>query len=291
MPDGLVLLDKPAGVTSFEALSPVKRTLGTGKVGHAGTLDRFATGLLLVLTGKFTRLNRVFSDLEKHYVARVRFGEETSTLDPEGETTARGDVPDEAALRATLPSFTGELEQVPPAYSAVHVEGRRAYERVRRGETVTIDPRTVTVHAIELLSITGTDAVLGIRCGSGTYVRSLARDIARHLGTVAYVSELRRTAIGAFGVDEAVSPDDFVAARDVHTARAVADRAAGMQSAVLTAEGARRVGHGQKIGEEDLQAQPSGDGIIVLLAPDGSLAGAVERGDGGFGYVFVARTE
>lgn len=291
MPDGLVLLDKPAGRTSFEALSPVKRTLETGKVGHAGTLDRFATGLLIVLTGKLTRLNRWFTDLEKHYTARVRFGEETDTLDPEGEVTSRGPVPDEAALRKAVETFVGEIEQVPPAYSAVHVGGARAYERVRRGETLTIEPRRVVVHGVSVRSFRDGEAVLDIRCGSGTYVRSLARDIAHHLGTVAHVRELRRTAIGAFDVDEAVLPDDFVATRDVLAPSAVAEKAPSIGTAVLAPDAVRRVAHGQRIHETDLSTR-AGDGeVVLLLTPEGRLAAAVEHGDGGFRYLFVSQTE
>jgi tRNA pseudouridine55 synthase len=291
MPDGLVLLDKPAGRTSFEALSPVKRALETGKVGHAGTLDRFATGLLIVLTGKLTRLNRVFTDLEKHYTARVRFGEETDTLDPEGEVTSRGPVPGEAALREAVESFVGEIEQVPPAYSAIHVGGTRAYERVRRGETLTIEPRRVVVHGVSVRSFGDGEAVLDIRCGSGTYVRSLARDIARHLGTVAHVRELRRTAIGGFDVDEAVSPDDFVATRDVLSPFAVAERARGIGTAQLTPEAVHRVAHGQRIRGTDLSTPADDDAIVLLLTPEGRLAGGVERRDGGFRYLFVSQTE
>lgn len=288
MQDGLVLLDKPAGRTSFEALRPVKRGLASGKVGHAGTLDRFATGLLILLTGKLTRLIRVFSGLEKHYVARVRFGVETETLDPEGEVTRRGDVPNEDSLRSVLAAFTGDIVQVPPAYSAVHVNGARAYRLARDGETPDIKPRTVTVHSIDLRSMEGPEAVLDIRCGSGTYVRSLARDIAYELGTVAHLTELRRTAIGDFGVDEAGRPDDFVATRDVIPADRFVPRLPAVRSAALLPESVARVAHGAPLSERDMSGSTSEDGFLVLFTPEGGLAGAAEKKGERYTYLFVS---
>ncbi|MFP4372857.1 MAG: tRNA pseudouridine(55) synthase TruB [Spirochaetaceae bacterium] len=288
MPDGLVLIDKPAGRTSFETLGPVKRALGTGKVGHAGTLDRFATGLLVVLAGKLTRLVRVFSDLEKRYVARVYFGVETETLDPEGAVTARGEVPDEARLRRGAAEFVGDIEQVPPAYSAVHVDGRRAYRRVRGGEQVTLSARQVSIRSIDVLEYDPPEAVLDIRCGSGTYVRSLARDIAGRLGTVAHVSQLRRTAIGPFGVDEAVSPDDFAASRDLRAAVSLADRLDGLNRVTIGGEAAARVAHGGALSPADVGAAELEDGLVLLCTEDGRLAAVSEKSGDRMKYVFVS---
>jgi tRNA pseudouridine55 synthase len=288
MPEGLLLLDKPAGRTSFEALGPVKRALGTGKVGHAGTLDRFATGLLVVLTGKLTRLIRVFSDLDKRYVARVHFGVETETLDPEGAVTARGAVPDADRLREIAGEFVGEIEQVPPAYSAVHVDGRRAYQRVRGGEQVTLDARPVTVRSIEVSEYDPPEAVLEIRCGSGTYVRSLARDIAERLGTVSHVTQLRRTAIGPFGVDEAVSPDEFVATRDMVGASAFADRLHGLQRVTIEDALVGRVAHGAVLSPADAGATALEDGLVLLFTREGQLAAVTEKTGDRMKYVFVS---
>ncbi len=288
MPEGLILLDKPAGRTSFEALGPVKRTLATGKVGHAGTLDRFATGLLVVLTGKLTRLIRVFSDLDKRYVARVHFGVETETLDPEGAVTARGAAPDAGRLREIAGEFVGEIEQVPPAYSAVHVDGRRAYQRVRGGEQVTLDARRVNVRSIEVAEYDPPEAVLDIRCGSGTYVRSLARDIAERLGTVAHVTQLRRTAIGPFSVDEAVSPDEFVATRDVTGASAFADRLEGLQRVTIEDALVARVAHGAALSPADAGATALDDGLVLLFTKDGQLAAVTEKTGDRMKYVFVS---
>ncbi|NBF39806.1 MAG: tRNA pseudouridine(55) synthase TruB [Spirochaetes bacterium] len=288
MPDGLLLLDKPAGRTSFEALGPVKRALATGKVGHAGTLDRFATGLLVVLTGKLTRLIRVFSDLDKRYVARVSFGVETETLDPEGAVTARGTVPEADRLRETAGEFVGVIEQVPPAYSAVHVDGRRAYQRVRGGEQVTLDARRVNVRSIEVSEYDPPEAVLDIRCGSGTYVRSLARDIAERLGTVAHVTELRRTAIGPFGVDEAISPDEIVATRDLVGASAFAARLDGLQRVTIEDALVGRVAHGAVLSPADAGATVLEDGLVMLFTKDGQLAAVTEKTGDRMKYVFVS---
>ena len=288
MQDGLVLLDKPGGRTSFAALSPVKRALGTGKVGHAGTLDRFATGLLVVLTGKLTRLIRVFSEAEKHYTARIRFGEETATLDPEGDRTAEGEVPEKEDLLRVLESFVGELQQVPPAYSAVHVDGQRAYREARSGKTVSLAPRPVLVHSIELLDFEPPEAVVEVRCGSGTYVRSLARDVAYKLGTVSHLSELRRTAIGDFHVDEAVSPDDFQPDRDLEPARLFADRVPGVSRATLRRQSEKRVRNGAPLSEADFTEPPRGEGIVLVMDPQGDVIAAAEQHGRAFKYLFVS---
>ena len=206
---GLILLDKPAGQSSFSALGNVKRVLGTRKVGHAGTLDPFATGLLVALSGRLTRLVPLMTALDKEYVAVVRTGEETDTLDPEGEVVARADVPGIEALARAAGAFRGEIEQVPPAYSAVKIDGRRAYARARSGEAPLMPSRRVTVHSLDILDWKAPDLTVRVRCSKGTYVRSLARDIAAAAGSRGYCVSLRRTAVGPFRVDEAVTPADF----------------------------------------------------------------------------------
>jgi tRNA pseudouridine55 synthase len=288
MQDGLVLLDKPPGKTSFEALTPVKRGLRTGKVGHAGTLDRFGSGLLVVLTGKMTRLIRAFADTEKHYTATILFGTETETLDPEGGITARGEVPAQADLEGVLRRFVGTIEQVPPAYSAVHVDGERAYERARSGRAVSPKARHVVVHEIELLRYQGAEAEISLRCGSGTYVRSLARDIAYELGTVSHVVRLRRTGIGDFGVDESIRPDDFDPDKDMLPPKAVADRLPGVATAVVSTDALRGVAHGAPLSPGDFERPPAEEGITLVTSRTGNVVAAVERNKGRFKYVFVA---
>jgi tRNA pseudouridine55 synthase len=191
--DGLLLYDKPAGITSHDVVDLVRRRLGRGvKVGHAGTLDPFATGLLVVLVGRATKLQRFVMALPKQYVVRARFGAVSTTGDPEGEITETGVVP-EGAL--TLP--TGNIRQRPPAYSAVKIGGQRAYKRARAGETFEMPEREVTVYRFEQIDHASAEREFVIECSSGTYVRSLIADLGD-----AYCTALRRTRIGDFDVTD-----------------------------------------------------------------------------------------
>jgi tRNA pseudouridine 55 synthase len=213
--DGIVLLSKQSGMTSFSSLWQVKNALGTKRIGHTGTLDTFAEGLLVVMTGHLTRLVSRVTDCDKEYEALVVFGSETDTLDPDGRTVAEGPLPDLNTVQSMLPEFTGRIMQTPPAYSAVHVDGKRASDRIRDGETVALPPRPVTIHSTEILgtfkisggSASGSDpvasVVLRISCSKGTYIRSLARDIALACGSRAHLGALRRTRIGPFFLDDA----------------------------------------------------------------------------------------
>ena len=207
--DGLVLLDKPEGITSFRCLARVKRVLGTRRVGHVGTLDPFASGLLGALTGRATRLAALLSGLDKRYLATVRFGCETDTLDPEGGVVGEAPIPELDTVRAVLPALTGRLRQRPPAYSAVHVAGRRAYELARRGDAPELPEREVTVAAVELVDWQPPDLTVMLTCSAGTYVRSWARDLGVAATSRAYVAHLRRLSIGPFSIRDAVGPDDF----------------------------------------------------------------------------------
>ena len=195
-------MDKEEGITSFSSLSSIKRSHKGMKVGHAGTLDKFASGLMIVLAGKATRLNPVFSSMGKSYIAEVTFGRETDTLDPEGEVIRRADPPSEETLRSVLPSFLGHQSQIPPVYSAIHVGGKRAYQEARSGREVEMAPREITIDSIELLSYDGEKAVISASVSKGTYIRSLARDIGERAGSCAFVSRLRRTSIGPFTLSD-----------------------------------------------------------------------------------------
>jgi len=194
--DGVLLIDKPAGMTSHDVVAAVRRALGGAKTGHAGTLDPFATGLLLVLVGGATKSQRALMELPKRYQTVACLGAVSSTGDTEGEITHTGRMP---ADPPELP--TGELRQRPPIYSAVKIEGQRAYRRARRGEQFEMPERIVSVHRFEQLWREEGRAAYEIECGSGTYVRSLIADLHD-----AYCLELRRTAIGPFEVADAVAP-------------------------------------------------------------------------------------
>jgi tRNA pseudouridine55 synthase len=194
--DGVLLIDKPAGITSHDVVAAVKRALGGAKVGHAGTLDPFATGLLIVLVGRATKAQRRLMELPKRYETEARLGAVSSTGDTEGEITETGRLP---ADPPRLP--TGELRQRPPLYSAVKVKGERAYRRARRGERFEMPERIVTVYRFRQLWRAGERAAYEIECAAGTYVRSLIADLHD-----AYCLQLRRTAIGPFDVRAAVAP-------------------------------------------------------------------------------------
>ena len=240
-PQFIIPFAKPSGITSFTSLWQVKHALGTKKVGHTGTLDSFADGLLVLLSGKLTKLVPYITDFDKTYRVLFYFGKETDTLDPEGAVIAEKPLPVYADFIAAIKQLTGTIKQVPPVYSAVKQAGERLSDKIRRGEAVTVPPRTVTIYSIDIEKIfyasaadtgvghleadaaalstaqkvSGTEkseagavqkvlgAVLCVRCSKGTYIRSLVRDIAHRCGSAAYVYALRRTAVGPFTLEQA----------------------------------------------------------------------------------------
>ena len=204
---GWIVLDKPVGMTSTHAVSVIKHLFTAKRAGHAGTLDPLASGCLPVALGEATKTVPFVVDSRKAYVFTICWGEERDTDDAEGRVTATSEVrPDAAAIRALLPRFTGTIEQVPPRFSAIKIAGERAYDLAREGETVEIAPRAVTVHRLDLAETPGPGhAVLTAECGKGTYVRALARDLGRMLGTFGHVCALRRSRVGPFGEREMIS--------------------------------------------------------------------------------------
>jgi tRNA pseudouridine55 synthase len=212
--DGWVVIDKPLGVSAAQAVNTVRRTLNAAKAGHAGTLDPLATGVLPIALGEATKTVTYFVEATKGYRFTLRWGQATATDDAEGKVIEESDArPDAAAIEAVLPRFIGTVEQVPPAYSAVKVEGKRAYAIARGGgETPVLEPRPVRIDEITLARVIDRDrAEFLVSCGKGTYMRALARDIARALGTVGHVVKLRRTRVGPFTEDQAISLEDFAA--------------------------------------------------------------------------------
>jgi tRNA pseudouridine55 synthase len=208
---GWIALDKAAGETSTESVSAVRRLFRAKKAGHAGTLDPLATGLLPIALGEATKTVPFVMEGQKTYRFTVRWGVETDTDDAEGRVIATSDArPDAGAIRAALPAFVGEISQVPPRFSALKIEGERAYDLARGGETVTLAARPVDVHRLELIAVDDTDrSTFEAECGKGTYVRALARDLGRALGTYGHVENLRRTRVGPFGESDAVTPEEL----------------------------------------------------------------------------------
>lgn len=259
---GLLLIDKPSGITSHDAVARVRRALGLRKVGHSGTLDPAATGLLLIGVGRATRLLRFLNDLPKIYQGRGVLGVETDTLDADGTVVRESAVDvNERDLQAVLDGLTGDIEQIPPAYSAVKVGGKKLYEAARRGEVVEAAPRRVHVYSFDLSRFESPAFDFEVRCSAGTYVRSLVADVGRVLGSGAHLAALRRTAIGPFEVASATPPDDPGPLLPLD--RAVAH----LSSVTLEEEEARVAVHGCCLGPAGIA------GPYRALAPDGRLIG------------------
>lgn len=214
--DDVLLIDKPAGMTSFGVVARVRRKLSEqlgkkAKVGHTGTLDPFATGLMIIVTGKECRNAGQYSKLDKEYEATIRLGQNSTTGDPEGElTTISGDQPTLSDVQAAVEQFTGEITQRPPMFSAIKINGRRAYDLARKGEVVEMPERTVSIYSLQILNYTYPDLKIRVHVSSGTYIRTLAEDIGRALRTGAYCAELRRTKIADWSVEDARSLDEIM---------------------------------------------------------------------------------
>ncbi|BDG08316.1 tRNA pseudouridine(55) synthase TruB [Anaeromyxobacter paludicola] len=288
MTTGVLVVDKPAGPTSFDVVRRVSRLFGREKAGHTGTLDPAATGVLGVCLGEAVKLQRFLMEGDKAYEALVAFGASTTTEDAEGELVEVRDPAglDEARVRAALPAFVGELRQVPPMYSAVRVDGRRLHESARRGEEVAREPRTVRVDALELLGFEPPRegramARLRVACGKGTYVRTLAVDLGRALGLPAHLAALRRTAAGPFRLEQSI-PLEEAERLGRETPAALAARlvpleaALGFLPAVRLSEGeARDLRHGRLL---PLPEVPPG--YSVALGPGGEVLAVCEPSGG-----------
>jgi tRNA pseudouridine55 synthase len=215
--DSVLLIDKPSGMTSFGVVARVRRKLSQqlgkkARVGHTGTLDPFATGLMIIVTGKECRNAGTYSKLDKVYEATIRLGQTSSTGDPEGELTEVSDVvPILDEVKAVLGQFVGEIQQTPPIYSAIKINGQRAYKLARKGETVEMPVRTVTIFGLDLIDYIYPEVKIRVHVSSGTYIRTLAEDLGKVLGTGAYCTQLRRTKIADFSIDDSVllDPDQY----------------------------------------------------------------------------------
>ena len=273
-PTGLLVVDKPPQMSSHAVVARVRRILGSRRVGHAGTLDPMATGVLVLGIGRGTRLLHYLVGSDKTYTATMRLGESTTTDDADGEVLHRVDASscDIDDVRAAAATLTGEIEQVPSAVSAIKVDGRRAYARVRAGEEVSLPPRRVTVHELEVgeIRVDGECRDIDVRvdCSSGTYVRALARDLGALLGVGGHLTALRRTRVGPFVLDEAHDLEDLSAQARLLALGEAAARF--LATRTLGTEEAAQVAHG-------VPPSPSGTpGPVALLEQDGSLLAVAE---------------
>lgn len=282
MLSGLLLIDKPAGPSSFEAVRRVKKALKARKAGHGGTLDPFATGLLLLCLGEATKLVPFLMPEPKTYRAVVKLGEETDTLDPTGEVTARSDaLPETAQIYEAAARFRGEIEQVPPMYSALRHHGERLYRLARRGETVAVKPRKVTIYELTVQEVALPSLTLEVTCSQGTYIRTLAADLGRALGCGAHLQALRRLAVGPFRVEEAL---DLEAVREMPKEELVSriiplrDCLPGLKALPVGPEEAEFLRQGRALPRPGNNLTP-GERVRVLT--DGALLAVAEvRGEG-----------
>lgn len=269
--DGVLLVDKPAGISSHDAVDRARRAIGTRRIGHGGTLDPFATGLLVLLVNRATRLLPFLDGDPKLYRATIRFGARTSTDDRDGEVVAEAPPPEQPVVERALPTLTGHLLQRPPAFSAKSVGGERAYKAARKGKPVALDPVGVTVYEWRNVERRGAELTAEILCSGGTYVRALARDLGEITGSEAHLSELRRLRSGRFDVKDAATLD----ALDRGEFQLLPATAAVAQLPRQTLDDleARRVSHGQPVA-----AQAVGD-VAALCHDEDLLAVAVRDGE------------
>lgn len=270
--DALLLIDKPAGVTSHDIVARARRALGMRKIGHAGTLDPFATGLLLLLTGKGTRLLQYVPTEPKVYEATIRFGFATDTDDLTGAPTRTAPPPDPSLIPAAIERLTGELEQRPPSFSAKHVNGRRAYDVARRGTIPELRPTRVTVHAWTVLGFRGDDLDVRISCGTGTYIRALARDLGEATGSAAHLVALRRTQAGPFHVEDADSYEALSAGEARQ--RSLLASLPNFPQQLLTDEEVPRVARGMRV-----RCSETSHERALLVTHEGALAAIAHRMD------------
>lgn len=277
-PEGLLPVDKPAGPTSHDVVAAARRAIGTRRIGHTGTLDPFASGLLLLLVGRATRLAEYFDPLAKRYEAVMRLGEGTDTDDRTGTVTTRAAVQglDDARVRAALEGQTGLRMQRPPAFSAKKIAGERAYAAARQGRVLDLEPVPVRIDAVRVTRVQLPDVWFEVTCGSGTYIRAIARDAGVDLNVPAHLLELRRVAIGPYAVDDALALADLD--RFADALRTPADAVAHLTRIPVDAEAAHRLARGLRL-QAPLDA-PDGpvavvsEGVLVAIATvsDGALA-------------------
>jgi tRNA pseudouridine55 synthase len=276
--DGLLIINKPVGPTSHDVVATARRILRAKRVGHTGTLDPNASGVLPLVLGRATRLAQFLTSDDKEYIATIRFGVVTDSYDSRGRVVSEsGAMPTREAIAAALDRFRGEFDQMPPTYSAKNIDGERAYVLARRAKPVPLTTARVATRELELLGVEPPHAEVRVVCSAGFYVRSLAHDLGDAVGTGAILDGLVRTRSGAFAIDAALPFGDLAAGMyDRITAALVpmADALPHLPAVALTSEGARRVVHGLEVRPEDARTVPFPDGpLIRLVSPDGAFLG------------------
>jgi tRNA pseudouridine55 synthase len=270
---GVLVLNKPSGITSRKLVDQVARLASRSKVGHAGTLDPLATGILIVCIGPATRLVGNLQDLPKTYRTLVRLGARSDTLDADGQVEFEPSprIPSLPDIKRSLQPLTGDVDQRPPAYSALKIQGRRAYDLARAGVALELAPRRVRIDRIDVLQYDWPFLELEIDCGGGTYIRSIARDVGETLGCGGFVQTLVRTRTGPFALAEAIEPAVLSSESLYHYLRPAIDAVAGMRRLVLDAGQVEAVAAGRRLCAHDLDAAPFAAGQVALLDPQGIL--------------------
>jgi len=280
---GWVILDKGLTIPSTKAVNIVRRAFNAAKAGHAGTLDPLATGILPIALGEATKTIPYVMDATKDYLFTIKWGEATSTDDREGEVIARSDFrPDAAAIRTALPRFTGRIDQVPPRYSAIKKDGRRAYDLARADVEVELSSRQVDIHRFELIEDGADEARFKVTTGKGAYIRALARDLAQELGTEGHVAMLRRTRVGPFSEEKSISLDFFEqidnSADAFEALHPVLTALADIPALAITENDAHRLRCGQKIAVSGITMKETGplaDNVTALALADGALVAII----------------
>jgi tRNA pseudouridine55 synthase len=278
--DGLVVVDKPGGMTSHDVVARIRRLAHTRRVGHGGTLDPMATGVLVIGVERATRLLTYVIGTEKSYRATIRLGESTVTDDADGEVVMRASAGGvtEAAIRAAVPAFVGEVDQVPSSVSAIKVNGVRSYKRVRGGEEVDLPPRRIRIDRLDVTAVNRHDEMLDVQvevdCSSGTYVRAIARDLGAALGVGGHLTALRRTAVGGFTLAEAAQLDELAAREDPVTLSLDQAVARALPRRDVDADAALVLSHGGPLSTVGV------DGPYAVFGPDGEVIAIVSERDG-----------
>jgi len=279
--NGFIVINKPLGVTSQWMVNRIKKLFSARRVGHVGTLDPFATGVLPIALGKANRLAEVIHSQPKSYVAELSFGFKTSTGDLEGDIIAQSDIiPSPKDIAEILPEFIGQIEQTPPKYSAIKVEGRRAYELARQGQELTLPTRKVEIYSLEALEFRACTLKLAISCSSGTYIRSLAEDIAERLGAYGYLSNLVRTSVGAFSIESSITIEELESVGDYLQPALIHppdDALTHLPAVVLDERDVQRISNGATVKMAHISEEPIP--LVRIYSANGEIVGLAESRD------------